>query len=84
MKRRSKAGNRDTLLRALERREELLAKLVRLELMIQKLKKRLSRAERKAFANGDASVAAGIAPSPYTGKRDIAGELDDEIPDLAN
>lgn len=81
MKRRTKAGNRDTLVRALERREELLAKLVRLELQIQKLKKRLSRAERKAFvANGDASVAAGMAPSPYTGARKIDAELDDEIP----
>lgn len=67
--------------RALDRREALLARLVRCELEIRKLRKRANRAQ-KAYVKGDASVAAGVAPSPYTGKAEIADDLDDEIPPL--
>jgi len=65
---------------ALDTRDVLLAKLVRLELKIQKLKKRRARAEKAYVAKGCASVAAGVAPSPYRGEREIAGEFDDAIP----
>lgn len=69
------------LRRALDRREELLAALVRTQRRIDVLVKRNNRA-RSAQSKGDASIAAGIAPSPYTTDRAIEGDLDDEIPNL--
>lgn len=65
--------------RALDQREALLAKLVRVERKISLLRKRSARAQ-KAYVKGDASVAAGVAPAPYRGERkEVAADLDDQI-----
>lgn len=69
----------NALERELDRRDTILAKLVRCELKIRALRKRGNRAQ-KAYVKGDASVAAGEAPSPYTAGRPVAGDLNDEIP----
>jgi hypothetical protein len=52
---------------------------VRCELKIRTLRKRSTRAQ-KAYVKGDASVAAGVAPSPYRADRATTDELNDEIP----
>lgn len=69
----------DTIERALDQREALLARLVRCELKIRLLRKRAQRAQKAFVAKGDASVAAGMAPSPYRGDRAVDGDLNDEI-----
>jgi hypothetical protein len=73
------ADTLDALERALDQREALLGKLVRCELKIRTLRKRSTRAQ-KAYVKGDASVAAGVAPSPYRADRATTDELNDEIP----
>jgi hypothetical protein len=69
----------DTIERALDQREALLAKLVRIELKIRILRRRAARAQKAFVASGDASVVAGVAPSPYTGEREVGDEFSDEI-----
>jgi len=66
--------------RALDVREVLISKLILCELRIRKLRKRSTRAQ-KAYVKGDCSVAAGVAPSPFTaGRGEIKAELNDDIP----
>ena len=72
----------NSLEKALDQREQLLAKLVRCEMKIRTLRKRSNRAQKSFVAKGCASVAAGMSPSPYCGDRDIGGEFNDDIPDL--
>jgi len=76
------ADTSSALRRALDRREELLAQLVRNEARIAKLIKRNNRAH-KANAQADCSVAAGEAPSPFTGTHEVTDELNDAVPDLS-
>lgn len=74
---------------ALDARDVLLAKLVRLELKIRKLKQRSARAQKAYVAKGDpssVSLAMGIIaetiPYPFRHPGMVAGddELDDAIP----
>jgi len=66
--------------RALDQRDVLIAKLVKCELRIRTLRKRSIRAQKAYVAKGDASVAAGIAPSPFQRDAVVIADLNDEIP----
>ena len=70
----------NALERALDQRELLLAKLVRLELKIRLLRKRSARAQKAYVQKGDDPMQAG-APRPYRfDVIDPGDEPNDEIP----